>query len=260
MHNQVGVKKSLGQHWLNDEGALNAVCDAADLHSGETVLEIGPGKGDLTAKLLEAGAEVVAVEVDASLEANLRQKFSSLPFTLNMLSIMEFDLSKMPKGYKVVANIPYYLTSHLLRMLLETQHNPVTIVLLVQKEVAQRIAAMPGQMSMLSISAQFYCTVELGQVIPAKLFTPVPKVDSQIIKLTPRDKPLFPDVDNKGFFRIVKAGFSQRRKKLLNSLSAGLGISKDQASQLLTRASIKPDVRSQELSLDDWHKLYLASL
>ena len=143
------AKKSLGQHWLSDPMILSYICVQAGIKKGDCVLEIGPGKGDLTAKLLEMGAEVVAVEIDKCLEADLRKKFNSLPFTLNMLSIMDFDLSKMPKDYKVVANIPYYLTSHLLRMLSETQHKPAIIVLLVQKEVAERIAAKPGKMSLL---------------------------------------------------------------------------------------------------------------
>lgn len=256
-HNLPEAKKSLGQHWLSDVKVLETICSFADVKKGDVVLEIGPGKGDLTAKLLESGAEVVAVELDESLEADLRKKFSSLPFTLNMLSIMDFDLSKMPLSYKVVANIPYYLTSHLLRMLLETQHKPQMIVLLVQKEVAQRIAAKPGQMSLLSVSAQYYCDLELGQIIPAKLFTPPPKVDSQIIKLIPYSEPLFTGVDNQKFFRIVKAGFSNRRKTLLNSLSNGLNLNRTATENLLNQAGIKPNLRPQELSLDEWHKLYL---
>lgn len=255
-----GAKKSLGQHWLSDDKALEAICDFADVKKGDCVLEIGPGKGDLTTKLLGFGAEVVAVEVDKSLETNLRKKFNSLPFSLNMLSIMDFDLSTLPDGYKVVANIPYYLTSHLLCMLLETQHEPKIIVLLVQKEVAERIAAKPGQMSLLSVSAQFYCTVELGQIIPAKLFTPPPKVDSRIIKLTPRSKPLSPGVDNKEFFHIVKAGFSNRRKTLLNSLSNGLKLSRTETENLLNQADIKSNLRPQELSMNEWHKLFLINM
>ena len=256
-HSLPEAKKSLGQHWLADQKSLENICGFANVKRGDSVLEIGPGKGDLTGKLLEFGAEVIAVEVDKSLEADLRKKFSSLPFSLNMLSIMDFDLSKLPEGYKVVANIPYYLTSHLLRMLLETQHKPQTIVLLVQKEVAQRIAAKPGQMSLLSVSAQFYCDVELGQIIPAKLFTPPPKVDSQIIKLILRKQPLFKEVDNKQFFRLVKAGFSNRRKTLLNSLSNGLQLNRPDTEYLLDKAGLKPNLRPQELNLDEWHKLYL---
>jgi len=256
-HSLPEANKSLGQHWLTDAKTLETICDFADVIKGDCVLEIGPGKGDLTAKLLESGAEVVAVEVDKSLEADLLAKFGSLPFSLNMLSIIDFNLSKMPKDYKVVANIPYYLTSHLLRMLLETQHKPKSIVLLVQKEVALRIAAKPGQMSLLSVSAQYFCDVELGQVIPAKLFTPPPKVDSQIIRLIPRKLPLFKATDNKQFFRLVKAGFSNRRKTLLNSLSNGLQLSRTETEYLLNKADLTPNFRPQELGLDEWHKLYL---
>lgn len=258
-------KKSLGQHWLHDEATLNYICDVADISSDDTILEIGPGTGTLTAKLLDNGAKVVAVEKDKALAKNLpinvRGATSHISQKLEVVQedILQFDLGQLPTGYKVVANIPYYLTSNLLRVLSESANPPATAVLLVQKEVAQRIAAGPGQMSLLAVSIQLYYRPELGQVVPAKLFEPPPKVDSQVIILRRRQKPLFKDLDNQKFFRLVKAGFSQRRKKLRSSLAGGLGISKDQAEALLRSAGIAADARAQELSLEDWHQLSKAT-
>jgi 16S rRNA (adenine1518-N6/adenine1519-N6)-dimethyltransferase len=255
------AKKSLGQHWLNDNASLNAICDAADVQEGDHILEIGPGQGSLTNKLLQRGAHVIAVELDETLAKNLPHRVSATPGTHLSLevvqgNILEFNLTILPPGYKVVANIPYYLTSNLLRVLCESSNPPSAVALLVQKEVAQRIAAKPGNMSVLSVSAQLYYTPTLGQIVPAKLFTPPPKVDSQIISLTLRHKPLFKDLDGKKFFSVVKAGFSSRRKKLRSSLSGGLHINKEEADELLIKAGINGNLRAQELSLEDWYKMY----
>lgn len=253
--------KQLGQHWLKDKVSLAAICGGAKIKQGDTVLEIGPGTGELTELLLNQGAEVIAVELDERLSASLREKFKGLPFTLNTLSILKFDLSSLPGSYKIVANIPYYLTNHLLRMLCETQHKPVVAVLLVQKEVAQRVCAAPGEMSLLSVSVQLSYEVSLGPVVLAKLFDPPPKVDSQVIILKRRTQPLFPgwhpgNREVGEFFRVVKAGFSQRRKTLLNSLSAGLHLTKEETLKLLGAAKIQPTIRPQELSLENWYSLY----
>jgi 16S rRNA (adenine1518-N6/adenine1519-N6)-dimethyltransferase len=157
-----------------------------------------------------------------------------------------------------VANIPYYLTSNLLRILCEAPNHFSQAALLIQKEVAERVCAQPGDMSILSVSVQFYCQTSLGKLVPAALFTPPPKVDSQILQLTFRQQPLFPDVDVKLYFRIVKAGFAQRRKTLLNSLSSGLHLSRDDTTKLLEKSGISASTRAQNLSLDQWHDLYLA--
>ncbi len=251
------AKKRLGQHWLRDEASLEAMCIAADVGVGDTVLEIGPGQGALTEKLLARGARVVAVELDESLATNLQEKFQDQPFTLHLESILNFDLNQLPPGFKVVANIPYYLTSNLLRVLCESSNPFSQAALLVQKEVAERVTAAPGQMGLLSVSVQFYCRVGLGPVVPARLFTPPPKVDSQILMLD-YSGPLFADVDTKLFFSLVKAGFSERRKKLRSSLSGGLRISKQESTALVEQAGIRPDARAQELSLEQWHRLYLS--
>lgn len=249
-------KKSLGQHWLNDPLALEAITEMAEIHSSDTVLEIGPGLGSLTHYLVRQARHVVAVEFDKTLALTLPQKIGAQNLTVVQADILKFDLNSLPASYKVVANIPYYLTSNLLRVLSESNNPPHLMVLLVQKEVAERICAGPGQMSVLSVSVQLYYNCELGLVVPAEKFDPPPKVDSQTVILRYHAKPLFHDLDTQVFFRLVKAGFSSRRKKLRGSLAAGLHLSKDQADALLARAGIDGNLRAQNLSLDDWHKIY----
>jgi 16S rRNA (adenine1518-N6/adenine1519-N6)-dimethyltransferase len=251
------TKKSLGQHWLKDKPTLEAICEAADLGRGDTVLEIGPGLGDLTRQLVKRAGQVIAVEFDSDLAAGLKKDLKAETLQVINQDIRKFDLTGLPIDYKVVANIPYYLTSHLIRLLSEATNQPKTVTLLVQQEVAQRIAAVPGDMSLLSVSTQFYYLPKLGPIVSAELFDPPPKVDSQLIILKRRPKPLFGDIDIKTFFQLVKAGFAGRRKKLRGSLAAGLQLSKDEADKLLISSGIDPAKRAQELSLEDWHKLYI---
>jgi 16S rRNA (adenine1518-N6/adenine1519-N6)-dimethyltransferase len=249
-------KKSLGQHWLHDEAVLQSICDSAEVSSDDTVLEIGPGLGTLTKLLVTQAKNVVAVEFDQILAANLAARVPADNLQVVQQDILSFDLTSLPAGYKVVANIPYYLTSNLVRVLSESDNPPSTAVLLIQKEVAERVCAKPGAMSILSVTAQYYWEASLGQLVPAELFTPPPKVDSQVLVLHRHEWPLFEDVDTKQFFRLVKAGFSQKRITLVNSLSGGLGISKDEAKTLLDKANIPQNTRAQALSLEDWHQLY----
>jgi 16S rRNA (adenine1518-N6/adenine1519-N6)-dimethyltransferase len=253
-------KKSLGQHWLHDKAMLDTIVDCADVQSGDTVLEIGPGLGTLTRRLLARGAAVTAIEFDKALARGLPISIGEAPLgsSLDVIheDILRFDLTQLPVEYKVVANIPYYLTSNLIRVLTESNNPFATAALLIQKEVAERAAAEPGQMSLLSVSAQYYCEVTLGPIVPAELFTPPPKVNSQVLVLRYRTEPLYEDVDIKQFFRIVKAGFSQKRKTLVNALSGGLAISKEAARGMLEVADIAPNQRAQALSLDDWYALY----
>jgi 16S rRNA (adenine1518-N6/adenine1519-N6)-dimethyltransferase len=172
--------------------------------------------------------------------------------------ILSFDFTALPPRYKLIANIPYYLTSNLIRVISETTNPPEVAVLLVQKEVAERVAARPGDMSLLSVTAQYYWEVSLDRVVLAELFTPPPKVDSQILVLTRRAQPLFPNLDTKDFFRLVKAGYSQRRKTLLNSLSGGLQLDKPAVKLLCESVDIDPKRRAQTLSLQEWYNLYLS--
>jgi 16S rRNA (adenine1518-N6/adenine1519-N6)-dimethyltransferase len=250
-------KKSLGQHWLEDEKALEYIAAVADVDPEDTVLEIGPGPGGLTKHLIQQAKKVVAIELDANLAHELKQKIPYKKLEVIEADVLKFDLQNLPTNYKVVANIPYYLTSNLLRVLCESPNPPLQVVLLIQKEVAERVAAVPGKMSILAVSVQLYYESKLGAVVPAKMFTPPPKVDSQVIILTRRKEPLFKDLDHRQFFRIVKAGFSEKRKKLRSSLSGGLGISKDEADMLLNQAEINGDLRAEALSLAQWHRLYI---
>lgn len=252
------AKKSLGQHWLTDGDILQAMCEAVGVGSEDTVLEIGPGLGTLTELLVQRAQKVIAVEFDEKLARELPARVAAKNLEITQSDILKFDLTKLPAGYKVVANIPYYLTSNLIRVLSESANPPTQAALLVQKEVAERVAAGPGAMSLLSVSAQFYWEVSLGREVPAEMFTPPPKVDSQILIMKYRSSPLFPGVDAKQFFRVVKAGYAGRRKTLLNSLSAGLQIDKQTTRELLEQASINPNLRAQNLSLDDWYRLYQA--
>lgn len=251
-------KKSLGQHWLYDDSSLEAMLRAGQVNAADTVVEVGPGLGTLTKKLCHAAKRVIAVELDDQLVGELPERVPASNLEVVHQSILDFDTSQLPAGYKVIANIPYYLTSNLLRRMLESSNPPSVMVLLIQKEVAERVAAEPGQMGILSVSAQLYAEVTLQELVPAKLFTPPPKVDSQIIQLIRREAPLFPGVDLPTFFKLVKAGFSEKRKKLRSSLSGGLHLPKDQVDQLLLAAQIDPNSRAQELSLEQWHQLYQA--
>lgn len=249
------AKKSLGQHWLRDNEILDKIVIDALVHQHDTVLEVGPGHGSLTKKLLQTGAQVVAVELDDILVEKLKSEIDSPHFTIIHDDILRFDLTKLPPGYKVVANIPYYLTSKLIRVLSESDSPPKAISLLVQKEVARRVAARPGEMSLLSVSAQYYYEVALGVEVSAGYFTPPPKVDSQVVNMTRLLDHACPSVGTKDFFRVVRAGFSNRRKTLVNSLSGSLAISKIETELAITAAGLKPLVRAQELSLDEWCRL-----
>lgn len=250
-----GPNKSLGQHWLHDRSVLAHIADCVDVQAGDTVLEIGPGLGTLTSELLRRADRVIAVEFDAELARKLPAQFPGKNLEVINQDILSFDLSTLPRGYKVVANVPYYITSKIVQLLMTSENKPAKAALLVQKEVAQRLAAEPGDMSILAVSAQVFADVHLGDIVPAALFTPPPKVDSQVVVLEVLAYPQFGDVGEKRFFRVVKAGFSAKRKKLRSSLSGGLGISKEATTELLQQANISPDNRAEDLTLEDWRRL-----
>ena len=252
--------KSLGQHWLRDRDILASIANEAGLTPSDTVLEIGPGLGTLTSELLRHANQVIAIEFDKELARKLPGQFPGKNLTVVQADILSFDLSPLPAGYKVVANVPYYITSKIVQLLMTANNKPTVAVLLVQKEVAQRLAAKPGDMSILAISAQLFAEVTLGDMVPAQFFTPPPKVDSQVVVFTTRPIPLVPLTEQKQFFRVVKAGFSARRKKIRSSLAGGLGIDKQAAEQVLLRANVAPDRRAEDLSIAEWKLIaeYLA--
>lgn len=248
-------KKSLGQHWLKDRAVLASIADAAGIKDDDTVLEIGPGLGTLTSELLRRASKVIAVELDEDLAAKLPGQFPGKNLEVVQQDILSFDLSPLPTNYVVVANVPYYITSKIIRLLMSAGNKPRCVVLLIQKEVAERLAAEPGNMSILAISAQVFAEVSLGDVVPAALFTPPPKVDSQVVILETRTQSLLESIDEAAFFRVVKAGFSAKRKKLRSSLSGGLSISKEEAEAMLIKAGLSSDDRAESLSIDDWIRL-----
>lgn len=225
----------------------------ACLKDKEAVLEIGPGKGVLTEKLLQTGARVVAVEKDRAFIPLLKEKFAGCS---DQLKIVEGDiLKKLPelavslKKYKVVANIPYYLTNHLIRQLLETRPRPQKIILMIQKEVAQRIIAQAPKATLLGVAVQFYARAKILLTVPKEKFRPQPKVDSAVISIVPEKKVL---AEEKIFFKVLKTGFSQPRKTLKNNLATLLAGDNEKAEQWLAKCKIKPNQRAQELKLKDW--------
>ena len=250
-----GPKKSLGQHWLKDPEILADIAEAAELTGDDVVLEIGPGLGTLTSRLLARANSVTAVEFDADLARKLPGQFPGKKLTVVNQDILQFDLNQLPKNYKVAANVPYYITSKIVEKLMTAENKPSIAVLLVQKEVAERIAAGAGNMSILSVSVQIFAEAELDIEVPRQFFTPPPKVDSQVVVLRTRNNPLITPEDQRDLFRIVKAGFSAKRKKLRSSLSGGLGIDKGVAEELLKNAGISPDARAEDLAIEDWKRL-----
>lgn len=247
--------KSLGQHWLKDRLVLEAIADCADITPEDTVLEIGPGLGTLTSVLLSRAREVIAVEFDSELARKLPGQFPGKRLTVHSQDILSFDLTQLPAGYKVVANVPYYITSRIVQLLMTSTNKPATTVMLVQKEVAMRIAAQAGDMSILALSAQIYADASLGAFVAREYFTPPPKVDSQVVILRTRDVPLVSPEQEKEFFRIMKAGFGAKRKKLRSSLAGGLGIDKAEVEKLLVACDVSPDSRAEDLSVEQWLRL-----
>ncbi len=261
---RVRPRKQFGQHFLTDPNLLQKIVRAAEIQPGQVVLEIGPGLGHLTRALLQAGARVVAIEIDRDLARRLEAEAQENP----VLTVLEGDfLTATPEEwleraglggaeYKVVANLPYYITSAILRHLLETPHPPALIVVMVQREVAQQITATPGDMNLLAISVQFYGQPQVVGVVPAGAFNPRPKVDSAIVRISVNHPARFPEINPARFFEIVRAGFSGRRKQIHNTLSHGLNLNTRETNTLLARAGIDPRRRAETLALDEWRKIY----
>lgn len=248
--------KSLGQHWLNDPVILSKIVDYAELNSKDYVLEIGPGLGSMTSLISNKAGKVLAIEIDQDLFNILKLNNHEDNLEFVNQDILKFDLTKLPKNYKIVANIPYYLTSHLIRLLTESKNPPIKIVLLIQKEVAERLDAKPGSMSVLSVVVQQYFDVAKRDIVLAEMFTPPPKIDSQIIVLSRRKKPVVNTDNDKEFFRLVRIGFSARRKTLENSLSNGLRVEKSKAREMIVLAKLDPNIRPQVLTIEQWGELF----
>jgi len=250
--------KKLGQNFLQDPLALESIASAAEIQPTDTVLEVGPGLGSLTRYLAVAARQVIAVELDT----NLIPPLETITKPYNNVHIVHGDILKIsPKelihtpDYLVVANIPYYITSAIIRHLLENGLKPRRIVLTIQKEVAERICAQPGDMSLLALSVQVYGQPRVAKRIPANAFFPAPKVDSAVLCVDTYPSPkIQPELINT-FFKLTKAGFSQKRKTLRNSLSSGLHVTTVEVEDLLTKAEIDPKRRAETLSIDEWQRL-----
>ena len=256
------AKKSLGQHFLVDREVLAKVAETAGLTPDDVVIEVGPGLGVLTGELAGKAGRVIAVELDDRLAGILRQRLASV----GNVTVVNGDILKLepsalvgdkPIEYKVVANLPYYITSAVIRHFLEASLKPHLIVVMVQKEVAEAIVAEPGRMSLLGISVQFYGEPVIVDYVPAASFYPVPEVDSAVLRIDVYPGPRVAVGDENGFFRLVRAGFSAARKQLVNSLAQGLGSSREQVLPLLAEAGIEPKRRAETLSLDEWARLWM---
>jgi 16S rRNA (adenine1518-N6/adenine1519-N6)-dimethyltransferase len=249
-------RKSLSQNFLTDPEALDAIVAAAELEPGDRVIEVGPGLGVLTRRLLAAGSSVLAVELDPRLADYLRRELGGI----ERFELIEADaLSLHPRElvidgpFKLVANIPYHITSPLLHAFLEGEHPPELTVLLVQLEVAERVAAPPGGMSYLSVFAQNVAEAEVVARVPAIAFEPEPAVDSAILRLRRRAHPAVqPGDEREPFYRVVQAGFRQRRKQVHNGLSRELPVDREAVEAALDGCGITPDRRPQTLTVDEW--------
>ncbi len=258
--NNFGLKanKVLGQNFLYSESVVHDMVEAADLMSNDTVLEVGPGLGILTEEIIKKNCQVLAIEKDKNLIPYLEKKFKSN----KNLKIINEDILKFPisnfqfPNYKVIANLPFYLTSRFLRIFLEMDNKPSIMVLLMQKEVADRIVATDKNRSILSIACELYSNSKIIRQVSNRSFYPKPDVDCAVIKFEVYNKPKYKIDDINSFFRIVKAGFSARRKQIHNNISNGLLISGDNAKSILKKAKIDPARRAQTLDLREWMELY----
>lgn len=269
--------KKFGQNFLIDKNILNKIIESADIKAEDTILEVGPGIGTLTQKLAEKAKKIIAIEKDKTMVEILSAQGGPASGWKNV-EIINADILKInlkpytSKPYKLVANIPYYLTSPLIRKFLEQKNPPKEIVLMIQKEVAQRICAKPPNMSLLAISVQFYAVPKIISYVSKNCFLPSPKIDSAIIKIHPikyREKVILPsaklfdgvnpqkkyNIDSDLFFKVVKVGFSQPRKQILGNLSRGLKIDKEKINKWLLENKIKVNQRAETLSVEDWIKL-----
>ena len=247
--------RSLSQNFLTDAEALDAIVNAAELAPGEAVVEVGPGLGVLTRRLLAAGCDVLAVELDPRLAAYLRRELGGVPgFELIEADALTVEgVGCFPgRPYKLVANIPYHITSPLLHHFLEGGHPPDAAVLLVQREVAERVASPPGGMSYLSVFVQHLAEAEVVAIVPAAAFEPAPKVDSAVLRLRRRARPLVDANGREAFYRIVQAGFRQRRKQIHNALSRELPVDRGEIEAAFEACVIAPDRRAQTLEVAEW--------
>jgi len=256
-------RKSLGQNFLTDERVVDRIVAAAELAPDDTVIEIGPGLGVLTRRLLAAvpAGRLVAVELDRELAARLRDRLNQPQIEVVEADVLKTDPATLAHGlpYKLVANLPYYITSAVLRHFLEANQPPSHLVVMVQQEVAQRMVAVAPDGNLLGLSVQFYGQPQIVFSVPPSAFYPSPKVHSAVVRVAvypQAERPL--QVAAEDFFRLVRAGFGQKRKTLANSVSSGLGLAKPLVIAALAAAELNPNARAEELTLAQWGLLLAA--
>jgi len=258
-------RKRLGQHFLTDRRILQRILAAARLSPSDTVVEVGAGRGILTQGLAQAAGRVIAVEIDEALYEQIRLRLASY----SNVAIVCGDILALPPEellsragatppYVVVANLPYYIASAVLRRFLEARAPPQRLIVMVQAEVAESMAAEPGRMSLLSVATQFYARARILFYVPPRAFRPPPKVRSAVVQLDVRPQPAVAVDDREAFFRLVRAGFAAPRKQLRNVLVLGLSLEPPAAEALLAAAAIDPQRRAQTLAIDEWARLYEA--
>ena len=256
----IHARKNLGQHFLIDEAILQTIISAAGLSPVDFVIEVGPGLGILTTELVKLAGAVTAIELDTRLYMQLKQKLRSFStFSIVNQDVLKVNLSELlgnRHSYKVIANIPYYITSPILQYFMQAVIKPSLMVVMVQKEVGQAIASGPGKMNMLSITMQIYSRPEIIAYVPSESFYPPPKVDSAIVRFNMLPEPAVKVADLNSFLGFVKCGFHSPRKQLRNSLSQGLGITPAEIKPLLEKANLNPQCRPETLGLSEWQRLY----
>jgi 16S rRNA (adenine1518-N6/adenine1519-N6)-dimethyltransferase len=251
------AKKSLGQNFLNSKSALKSIIDTSDLNSKDIILEVGPGKGVLTEELLKIAEKVLVVEKDHRLIPFLEEKFQKEIREENLVliekDILDFDLNTLPNDYKVIANIPYYITGQILRMILGVENQPKLITLLVQKEVAERIVAKDGKESLLSLSVKAFGDPKLVTKVPRGAFSPAPNVDSAILNIKNISKDRLGNISEAVFFEILHLGFAHKRKQLLANLSQKY--SREKILEIFSKLNLSLQIRAEDIDLKTWIEL-----
>lgn len=252
------ANKKLGQHWLHDSAILQMIADYAEIKEDDFIVEVGPGLGTLTSKLLKYGSDILAVEYDSTLAENLIKSFPGKKnLKVQNSDIRRFNFEELPKNYKLVTNLPYYISGIFFRIIIEANNKPSKAVILVQQEVAEKMSQSPeyGESNKLAMLAAYYYSAELGIKVAPKYFNPPPKVNSQVIILNRRDSPLFSNIDFKTYSRLVKFAFSSPRKTLINNLSSGLHKSKSEIKDIISSLNLDTEIRAEQLSLSQWQGL-----
>lgn len=244
--------KQLGQHWLKDPAILGGIADSVALSADDTVLEIGPGLGTLTSAILRRAGTVIAVEYDSELARKLPAQFPGKHLQVVHGDILQFDLSTLPPGYRVVANVPYYITQKIIERFLQAENQPDSMVLLVQQEVAEKLTSATGRLTAIAVKLQFYYDIQLGTRVQKEYFTPSPAVDSQVVICKKRHVDKYAQSSSQRFCTMVDAGFSAPRKKLRTALAGGLGLSKAAVVRLCQNVGVSADLRASGVSVAQW--------